>query len=81
MAKATCRYCGGAIRAGETVDGEAIPLDDTPANTGPRYRVLSHKIVGGVHKDVVEAVPENHHVEGYVDHRLDCPGFANGVRR
>lgn len=72
----SCGRCGGTILVSQTREGENVPLEPYTATTGPgRYRVLEPGPPRIVER-VADSVPK----EGFVDHRLDCPDFGNGLR-
>lgn len=72
----SCGRCGGTILVAQTEDGEGVPLEPYTQTVGEgRYRVLKP----GPPR-IVELVPVGLALEGFVDHRLDCPEFGNGVR-
>lgn len=72
----SCGRCGGTILVAQTADGEGVPLEPYTQTDGEgRYRVLA----SGPPR-LVERIPDALPVEGFVDHRLDCPDFGNGLR-
>lgn len=75
---ASC-VCGAPIRWAERVDtGEQVPLD-YHAELGPGE---SRFIIVGVRPNghhAVSPIRPQSDIEGYVDHRIDCPDHGNGL--
>jgi hypothetical protein len=73
---ASCPSCGADITHAVTEAGENIPLEKWTDTTGPRrYRVTRFGP-----PDTVALLAESSPVQGYPDHRLDCPAHDNGLR-
>lgn len=73
----SCPSCGAEVIHGETAEGETVPLERWTSPDGEnRYRIV--KFVPNGHH-LVEKIQEAM-VDGYPDHREDCPAHANGLR-
>lgn len=75
---ASCPACGSPIWVGELEDGTRVPLDPQPDYSGPDRYMLHPEPKenhGPGNPDSIIPIAPQAEVQGYVDHRLECPHF------
>jgi hypothetical protein len=76
MPEPACPSCGAPITLAKDRNGNTVQLEKQPEPTGDgRFRVVTFGP-----PLIVEPLPRDSRVEGYPDHKIDCPAHGNGQR-